>query len=283
MLPNTELNRLKSSQLELVELNCGTAQATLTLQGAHLVSYRNQNVEHLWLSPKSLFEPGKPIRGGVPICWPWFAKHPTDDSQPMHGFARTSVWQLTSKEEHPERSTLGLRLASSDPDYPLQADLLVELTPTELSLSLTTINLGDTDYSLTEALHTYLPVSDLENAALHGLQNTHYADKLQNFAQQRETRKAVYLKEPTDRVYFDTRESLTLIDAGWGRTTNIRKQGSGATVVWNAGEIIAAGMSDLGVENYRGYICVEAANALEAAVSLAPGKSHTLRQQLSSS
>lgn len=283
MLPNTELNRLKSSQLEIVELNCGGAQAVLTLQGAHLVSYRNEEIERLWLSPKSLFEPGKPIRGGVPVCWPWFAKHPTDDSQPMHGFARTSLWQLTSKEENSERSALLLRLISKNPDYPLQADLKVELSPAELTLSLTTTNLGDSHYNLTEALHTYLPVSDLETAALHGLHSTRYADKLKDFAQTLETREAVYLTEPTDRVYFDTRDSLSLIDTGWGQTTTIRKTGSGATVVWNAGETIAASMSDLGAENYRGYICVEAANALDAFVSLAPGQSHTLQQSLSHS
>jgi len=280
MLTNTELNRLKSSPLEVVELRCGTHQAVLTLQGAHLVSYQHEGVEQLWLSPKSQFESGKPIRGGVPICWPWFAQHPTDPSLPMHGFARTSLWQLTERQEHSDRSTLALRLTSDQAPYLLRADLQIELTQQHLSLNLTTTNLGGEAYSLTEALHTYLPVSDLRSASLQGLQGTRYADKLQNYAQATEAREAVFLTEPTDRVYFDTSDSLTLLDKDWNRRTIISKRGSGATVVWNAGETIAAGMQDLGAENYRHYICVEAANALETAVILKPGTSHTLNQTI---
>lgn len=274
------LNRLSESSLETIELNFGESKTLLTLQGAHLVSYTQSGVERLWMSSNSLFESRKPIRGGVPICWPWFGPHSSDTSRPAHGFARTAIWQLLEQSSNNESALVRLGFSSTDADYPLEAEYQIELTEHSLEMRLITGNVGGHRIELTEALHTYLPVSDLENASLHGLAEVRYADKLRDYAQALEDRKAVYLTEPTDRVYYDSSEKLDLVDTGTGATTEITKQGSGTTVVWNAGEVIAAGMADLGAENYRGYICVEAANALETAVMLEPGQSHTLMQRL---
>ena len=274
------LDRLANSKLETIELEFGHSRALFTLQGAHLISYKQLGEERLWMSPKTLFEPNQPIRGGVPICWPWFGPHAHDPNRAAHGFARTSVWTLIEQRNSPSSAIVRLGLTSSDTDYPLEAEYQLELTEQALEMRLITRNLGDQPIELSEALHTYLPVSDLEQASITGLYGIHYADKLLNYAASVETREAVFLTEPTDRVYYDTGEKLDLIDTGTGITTEIAKQGSGTTVVWNAGEKIAAGMADLGAENYRGYICVEAANALEASVTLKPGQSHTLVQRL---
>lgn len=274
------LDRLASSPLETVQLEFGHSRALLTLQGAHLISYKQSGEERLWMSPKTLFEPNQPIRGGVPICWPWFGPHGTDSIRPAHGFARTSSWQLLEQSSTPESAMLRLGFSSTDTDYPLEAEYQIELTRHSLEMRLISRNVGEQAVELTEALHTYLPVSDLENASLHGLAGVRYADKLLDYEQALESREAVYLTNPTDRVYYDTSEQLDLTDTGTGATTEIAKQGSGTTVVWNAGEEIAAGMADLGAENYRGYICVEAANALEASINLEPGQSHTLMQRL---
>lgn len=282
MQTNAILDRLNASSLETVELNFGESQVRLTLQGAHIVSYTQNAAERLWMSPKTLFEEGMPIRGGVPICWPWFGPHSKDVSLPAHGFARTSVWKLIEKSEGAESALLRLGFASTNPNYPLEAEYQIELTETSLEMRLVSRNIGAQTVELTEALHTYLPVSDLENASLHGLTGSSYADKLLNYAQSTEEREAVFLTEPTDRVYYDSSEKLTLIDTGRGVTTKITKQGSGTTVVWNAGEKTAASMDDLGAENYRGYICVEAANALLDRVIIEPGQSHTLMQRLNS-
>lgn len=274
------LDRLASSPLETVELEFGHSRALLTLQGAHLISYKQSGEERLWMSPKTLFEPNQPIRGGVPICWPWFGPHGTDSTRPAHGFARTSNWQLLGQSSTPESAVLRLGFSSTDADYPLEAEYQIELTKHSLEMRLISRNVGERAVELTEALHTYLPVSDLENASLHGLTGVKYADKLLDYEQALESREGVYLTNPTDRVYYDTSEKLDLIDTGTGAATEIAKQGSGTTVVWNAGEEVAVGMADLGAENYRGYICVEAANALEACVILEPGQSHTLMQRL---
>lgn len=280
-MPSSEqLTRLQCSSLELITLRCGKDHLSFTLHGAHLVSYVHQGIERIWLSPKSEFQLERPIRGGVPICWPWFGAHAEDNSQPAHGFARTSLWQLKQLEENAELAFAILTLSSEHPDYPLEAEYRIELTPNQVSLTLSTKNLGDAPIKLSEALHTYLPISDLETASLHGLQQVSYADKLKNYALAVEDREAVYLTEPTDRVYFDTAKSLELVDSGWGRTTRISKSGSATTVVWNAGEQTAASMLDLGADNYRGYICVEAANALDASINLEAGSSHRLTQAL---
>lgn len=274
------LDRLASSPLETVELEFGHSRALLTLQGAHLISYKQSGEERLWMSPKTLFEPNQPIRGGVPICWPWFGPHSNDPRRCAHGFARTSVWTLIEQTTSATSALVRLGLSSTDSDYPLRAEYQVELTEQALELCLVTQNLGDQPAVLSEALHTYLPVSDLKQASLRGLTGVRYADKLLNYALAVETRDAVFLTEPTDRVYYDTSEKLDLVDTGTGVTTEIAKLGSGTTVVWNAGEEIARSMADLGAENYRGYICVEAANALEAGITLEPGQRHTLMQRL---
>lgn len=281
MIPNDALSRLQRSPLELITLRCSGNEVCFTLQGAHVVSYIQQGIERLWLSPKSEFEQQRPIRGGVPICWPWFGPHENDSSLPAHGFARTTLWHLSNLEESAESAAATLTLPSAHPDYPLEAEYQIALTPSELSLRLTTHNLGTGAIKLSEALHTYLPVSDLATAALHGLQHVTYADKLLDYRRTTEEREAIYLTEPTDRVYFESAEQLQLIDLGWQRRTTIAKAGSGATVVWNAGEETATAMLDLGAENYRGYICVEAANALDASITLQPGASNTLSQSIS--
>jgi len=281
MIPNDALSRLQHSPLDVITLRCSGNEVRFTLQGAHVVSYLSQGIERLWLSPKSEFKQQRPIRGGVPICWPWFGPHPEDESQPAHGFARTTLWTLADIKESAQRAEATLTLSSEHPDYPLVAEYQIVLTPSQLSLKLTTRNLSTDPIKLSEALHTYLPVSDLETAALHGLQHMAYADKLLEYRRATEERESVYLTEPTDRVYFESGEQLQLIDSGWQRVTTIAKAGSGATVVWNAGEKTATAMLDLGAENYRSYICVEAANALDASITLQPGASNTLSQSLS--
>lgn len=274
------LDRLEASSLEAIEVNFGEARALVTLHGAHLVSYTHQGVERLWMSPKSLLEPNQPIRGGVPVCWPWFGPHTTDPSRPAHGFARTSIWTLLEQSETAQSALVRLGFTSPDSHYPLRVEYQLELSATALEMRLITENFGSDEVELTEALHTYLPVSDLKSAALYGLQGIRYSDKLLDYAESTETRTAVYLTEPTDRVYFDSSDKLELIDSESGKKTVISKTGSATTVVWNAGEQRAATIADLGAENYRGYICVEAANALQARIILAPGQRHTLSQSI---
>jgi D-hexose-6-phosphate mutarotase len=266
-------------QLDAVQLTFKSDLAIISLSGGHILSYQSNGEERLWMSPKANLEAGKSIRGGIPVCWPWFGAHSDDESKPAHGFARTSIWTLVDAQDHEDFAsiTLGLENSVANPLFPYDCSVAIKVTLSDkLSVELITTNLGNQPIEITQALHTYLPICDLDNATIEGLEGVEYADKLKGFARASEDRPLVNLKEPTDRVYFDDSNCLILKDEN--RETRIYKQNSGTTVVWNPGKETANTMADIGAENYRGFLCIEAANAMEDKVTIEPGKSFTLRQ-----
>ena len=268
------------NKLDALELRFGENRCTLTLQGAHLISFIKSGVEQLWMSPKCIIETGKPIRGGVPVCWPWFGAHKTEVTYPAHGFARTALWLVESEESSSDftRVVLKLENRSSNTLFPFKCIVRLQVTLSDsLELSLITDNEGSEAFPLSQALHTYFPISDLSSARIEGLKGCRYADKLLDYAESVESRELVSLEEPTDRVYFDSSDSLTLID---GETTRIiQKQNSNTTVVWNPGFDTAGKMTDIGSENYRGFLCIEAANAMSDTRVVEPGESVVLVQR----
>lgn len=280
MIPNTALTRLENSDLDLVHIGFGEHTALVSRQGAQLVSCIHSGAERLWLSPNAHFKKGSAIRGGVPICWPWFGQHPQDKDKPAHGPARKATWNLLNTGENTDLSFAEFDYLCEDPDYNCLAKLRVELDEIGLRIQLTSNNTGKTPLIISEALHSYLPISDLSTAFIDGLESTRYADKLLDYAESVETRHQLYLTEPTDRIYFDTSQELQLIDTQWQRRTKIEKRGSSATVVWNPGSKTASAMADLGEDHYRGFVCIESANALTASITLAPGETHCLEQRL---
>lgn len=259
--------------------------AIIALQGAQLISYKDGGVERLWLSPATELKPNKAIRGGVPICWPWFGNHP-DSDLPAHGLVRTALWRVVSSEDNELFASVTLSpqfdLLKS-PHLPKYVDLslTIKIDASALELTLTTHNHSDQTLCITEALHTYLPVSDLDAAYLSGLKDCIYADKLADYAEQVDTSEQRYLNKPTDRVYFDDQDYLELIDTRAKLKTHIAKTGSKTTVIWNPGAEQARQMSDLGEAHYRQFICVEAANALNQVVSIPPHQTNSLSQRLS--
>lgn len=266
-------------QLDAVQLTFKTYQVCVSLSGGHILSYQVDGQEKLWMSPNAILESGHPIRGGIPVCWPWFGAHATDESKPAHGFARTSLWTLVDAQDQEDFAlvTLGLENSVANTLFPFDCSLALKVTLTDkLSVELITTNLGNLPIEITQALHTYLPISDLDNARILGLEGVEYADKLKGFARAVEDRALVDLREPTDRVYFDDSNCLTLEDEN--QETWIYKQNSGTTVVWNPGRETATKMTDIGAEYYRCFLCIEAANAMEDKVSVKSGESFTLRQ-----
>ena len=270
-------------QLDAIQLTYKEDNAYVSLSGGHVLSYLADGQERLWMSQKANLEAGKPIRGGIPVCWPWFGAHPSDEVKPAHGFARTSIWTLVDAQDHEDFAsiTLGLENSVANPLFPYDCSVAIKVTLTDkLSVELITTNLGNQPIEITQALHTYLPISDLDNATIAGLEGVEYADKLKAFARSTEDRVSVDLKEPTDRVYFDHSNGLTLNDQD--RETRVYKQNSGTTVIWNPGIETAGNMADIGADNYRGFLCIEAANAMEDKVIIEPGESFTLRQGIHS-
>ncbi len=257
----------------------GSAQ--LCLQGAHLTTFRpaSQQRPVVWLSERARFAAGKSIRGGAPVCWPWFGAHPTRPDWPAHGFARTVPWALIDAYADADATVLSLQLTSSDAtraqwphDTPLTLRVAVSAA---LDMALTTQNAGNAAVTVSEALHTYFEVGDIARATVHGLDGTEYLDKTEGFARKRQSG-PVHFAGETDRVYLHTTAECHIDDPVLGRRIRIAKQGSASTVVWTPWEHKAAAMGDFSESGWRQMLCVESANAADDAVVIAPGATHTL-------
>jgi D-hexose-6-phosphate mutarotase len=256
------------------------AAATISLYGAQVLAFQPHGQSPvLWRSTHSSYQQGKAIRGGVPICWPWFGPHQTDASKPAHGFARTAMWSLLATAALADGSTqIRLRLHDSEATYdiwPHSFDVRVVITVgAELRVQLIARNGGDTPYSCGGALHSYFNVDDVRAIAIGGLEDNDYIDQLDG---QRKTQAgAVTIAAETDRVYLDTTATCTIDDPGLARRISIAKAGSSTTVVWNPWADKAQRLSDFGDDEYRNMVCVETANALGDRVTVAPGGEHRL-------
>jgi D-hexose-6-phosphate mutarotase len=257
------------------------ALANIALQGAHIATFQPRGEEPvIWLSPKAKFAPGKSIRGGVPICWPWFGPHKTDGKLPGHGYARTVPWDVLETRALPDGSTfLHFGLIESDAtraQWPHASTVQLEITVGKaLRVELVTTNTGKAAFELGEALHTYFQISDVGNTTIRGLENCEYLDKVQDFA--RFTQKdGIVIESEVDRVYVNTTADCVIEDKGLKRAIRIAKQGSKSTVVWNPWTEKAEKMGDFGPQLHRDMVCVESGNALENVVTLAPGETHRL-------
>ena len=257
------------------------ALANIVLQGAHIATFQPRGEEPVvWLSPLAKFAPGKSIRGGVPVCWPWFGPHKADGKLPGHGYARTVPWEVLETKALTDGSTfLRFGLVESDAtrsQWPHASTVQLEATVGKaLRVELVTTNTGTKPFELGEALHTYFLISDVAKTTIRGLEDCEYLDKVQDFA--RFTQKnGIVIESEVDRVYVNTAADCVIEDKGLKRAIRIAKQGSKSTVVWNPWTEKADKMGDFGKEGYRDMVCVESANALENVVTLAPGETHRL-------
>jgi D-hexose-6-phosphate mutarotase len=257
------------------------ALANITLQGAHIATFQPRGEEPvLWLSPNAKFAPGKSIRGGVPICWPWFGPHKSDSTLPGHGFARTVPWELQATKAHPDGST-SLRFGLLENDttraqWPHASTAQLEVTVGKtLRVELVTTNTGNAAFELGEALHTYFQISDVDNMTIRGLENCEYLDKVKDFARCTQ-QGGIMIGSEVDRVYVNTEADCVIEDKGLKRAIRIAKQGSRSTVVWNPWREKAEKMGDFGPKLHRDMVCVESGNALENVVTLQPGATHSL-------
>ncbi|OIR19950.1 putative glucose-6-phosphate 1-epimerase [mine drainage metagenome] len=257
------------------------AVANIALQGAHIATFQPRGEEPvIWLSPLAKFAPGKSIRGGVPVCWPWFGPHKTDSKLPGHGYARTVPWEVLETRALPDGSTfLRFGLVESDAtraQWPNPCTAQLEATVGKaLRVELITTNTGKVAFELGEALHTYFHISDVAKMTIRGLENCEYLDKVQDFA--RFTQKdGIAIESEVDRVYVNTAADCVIEDKGLKRAIRIAKQGSKSTVVWNPWTEKADKMGDFGENGHRGMVCVESGNALENVVTVAPGETHKL-------
>jgi D-hexose-6-phosphate mutarotase len=263
------------------------ASATLCLQGAHLITWQphGQALPVIWVSEAAQFARRKSIRGGVPVCWPWFGPHPAGGALPSHGFARTVDWRVTASASLPEGETEICFALSDDADtralwphaFALQLRLVIGA---QLRAELSTTNTGDLPFVLGEALHTYFQISDIGEVQVLGLEGVEFVDSTQG-AQRGRQQEGLRFSSEFDRVYLDTPSELTIVDAPLRRRIHITQSGARSAVVWNPWAAKAARMGDLGAGvdgqgGWRQMLCVESANALQNTVTLAAGATHQL-------
>ncbi|MFP5408852.1 MAG: dihydroxy-acid dehydratase [Gammaproteobacteria bacterium] len=278
--------RVGAGGLTYVDIDNHGGRATICLQGAHVVSFRpkSQHTPVVWVSDAAKFAPGKSIRGGAPVCWPWFGAHASEASFPAHGFARTVDWSVTgTRRRNDAKTEITLQLvdnAQTRAQWPHPTRLTLTVVVGEkLEMSLATTNTGDAPVQIGEALHTYLQISDIGTVKVHGLEGCDYHDKVDNFAR-RKQKGAIGFNGEVDRVYVNTPADCVIEDAGLQRRIRIAKTGSQSTIVWTPWTEKAEKMGDMGRgktgAGWREMVCVESANAMDNVVTVAPGETHTL-------
>jgi len=265
--------------LRYLDLRCNGAEAHVYLHGAHVLHYQPAGqAPVLWHSKESLFEANKPIRGGIPVCWPWFGAHATDTTLPSHGYSRYSEWVPVASSASATATTVTLRFPASQGRSAL-AELTVVLG-SSLEVTLATTNTGSSAMPLSEALHSYFAVSDIRTVSITGLDQEQYVDTLLAGRPILTQEGPVAFEAETDRIYINTTRECVIADPGMHRSIRIGKKGSLSTVVWNPWIAKAARMPDFGDNEYPEMVCVETANCGPNALSLAPGQTHAMTTRI---
>ncbi|MFT4216284.1 MAG: D-hexose-6-phosphate mutarotase [Micropruina sp.] len=256
--------------------------------GAHVARWQPEGSSHpvLWLSSASAYTAGKAIRGGIPICFPWFGPGLTGDKKPAHGFVRAIAWRRSEVVEDGDTLrvsyTIDPEITGRQPEFPhpYQARLTAEFAAAHLAVTLWARNTGDQPFTIEEALHTYLAVSDVREIAVDGLDGAVYLDKnLPEPAFDQVQSGSLRLTGPTDRVHLHG-GAVTVSDPGYARRIRLSTEGSADVVVWNPWEEAAAGLADMPPGEWSGMVCVEAANVFADAVTLLPGEDWTMTQRI---
>ena len=289
----SDLNELKSKfeipgAVGVEEGNGGLTKVVLTsngasgevyLHGATVTHYqRNGEAPLIFCSTTSPFRTDKAIRGGVPICFPWFGPNADDPKLAQHGFARTSMWNIVGSKGNSDSSVtviLGLKSSASTQSlWANEFDAFYSITVgNSLTLGLSVKNTGSNPFEYQDALHTYFCVSDVRKMQITGLENCEYLDKTDGGSKKKNDSNPMMITGETDRVYLNTTSTCIIHDCGQ-REISVSKSGSSCTVVWNPWETKAEAMSDLNGGQWTQFICVETVNAADFVVYLKPGETH---------
>ena len=254
--------------------------AAVLLQGAHVLRW--QPAGHrpvLWLSNSTWKQSDKPIRGGIPVCFPWFGPHPTDNTLPTHGLARICPWTLVSATSASDGDEIEFRFTCQQAPFTLEFRVRVgrELKCT-LSVHLPPDATGPA--SCEAVLHTYLAVSDIRLVEVQGLESVPFLERAPGGTDGPPAGKPIKFTGETDRIYQHTEHTVQVVDIGWNRAITISKAGSDSTVVWNPWIDKSRRMPDFGDDEWTGMLCIETAAVGECALLLQPGQSHSLHALL---
>ncbi len=280
-LPGVLLFERGQGNLPRIHVESETCEAVLYLHGAHLVHWQPRGHHPvIFTSHRSRYAEGHPIRGGVPIVFPWFAQHPSDAAAPMHGLVRQRPWRVerTEARDGVVLVTLAIDLnAQESTAWPFDAALrlIVELGE-HLNLTLHVQNRSANAITFESALHTYLAIGDVQQTTVHGLEKTRYIDKVDQFKEKWAGREPATITGETDRVYLDTTAPCHVDDPTLRRRITVSKSGSCSTVLWNPWIEKAARMADFGPDEWKHMLCLETANIGPNAVTLPAGATHAM-------
>lgn len=266
----------KVSGFPLIEVVNDCATALISVYGGHVMAFKPHGVPQdlLYFSDSAVFQMGKALRGGIPICSPWFGNHPTDGTKPSHGFARNSVWQVSSTETTIAGATRVILTLTDTPgirqvwDYGFELAIAITVGST-LDLELITRNTGNKAFEITQALHTYFNIGDVNQVKVLGLDGCHYIDKVDH-GQVKTQLGEVAIAAEVDRVYTGAPAELIIADPAFGRKIRITASNSTTAIVWNPWIDKAIALGDFGDTDYQRMICVETANAAEEIITVPP-------------
>jgi glucose-6-phosphate 1-epimerase len=276
-----------NGNLTVAKISNAHATAVVSLYGAHVQSYiPNDQKEVLWMSPKSAFEQGKAIRGGIPVCFPWFGPHGTDTQKPMHGFARLSIWEVLKTSELVNGDTLlvlGLQAnAYTKSLFPFEFTAQVEIVVgKKLDVTLIYKNTGNEPLVCSDALHSYLNISNVANIGISGLKSHSYYAGFAKTPDHKQEEEILPIAQEENRRYINHTADCVIADKGYNRKIRVAKRGSKVTVVWNPWEATAKTMADIPDDGYLSFVCVEAANYYDNSITLAPSEGYSIATTIS--
>ena len=282
-----------TGELIVADITHQQATVSIALQGAQVLSWAakgeikgsaeggtSEQQPLIWLSSEATFIAGKTIRGGIPVCWPWFGAHSDHEDYPAHGFARAAVWDVVETSTTAAGQTnIVFRLPRTQVPlalWPHNTELELHVSVGEtLELQLITRNHGLETVTISQALHSYFAVSDISAVTVKGLENCQFIDALDDWQRKVETT-PIRISAEIDRIYQNTKPVCSLEDKGWQRSINIETNNSCSTVVWNPWIDKSARLGDMGKGGYLNMLCIETGNIADDRVSIAAGAEHCL-------
>lgn len=265
----------------MIRINTPKAKALISTHAGQVLSYQPAGEEDImFLSTKAYYQDGKAIKGGAPICWPWFGPDPEGKGRPGHGFVRNRPWKIIGTQAVSDNSVKVTLELSDTPEtmeiWPHAFELTQEIVIGDsLNIALTTRNTGADLFTITQGFHTYFKIGDITQTSVLGLQDCPYIDKVDNSAEKKQIGEVTIAAE-VDRIYRNVSNTMIIDDKALNRCIQILSQGNKTAVVWNPWEKISKEMADLEDADYQRFICVETTNAANDVIGIAPGEEFRL-------
>lgn len=280
-------NRVKLSTgnggLPKLTINSDWSTAEIYLHGAHVTHFQKfGELPVLFMSEKSRYQHDSPIRGGIPIIFPWFGSR---EGHQAHGFARLLDWELVETSEHKGavKARFKMPASAAAAEFPAFSGEYVVTVAQTLTCDLLITNKSQQNFTFEDCLHTYFEVADINQISVTGLKDTDYLDQMEDFARKKETNDRIKITCETDRIYLNTESMVEIHDAKLGRHIRVEKLGSQSTVLWNPWIEKSKRMPDFGDDEFHHMVCVESCNVSENKCTLLPGLTSSLRINLSTS